>query len=211
MHKQFATFEPEKKFAFSQIGRILGIDEVGRGPIAGPLTVAGVVLGNQFDWMLLGICDSKLCTKKQLQTLSVQIKENAVKSTFCHVSVERINKHGIVNAFKFGVETVVTNILKSVPNMFEHVLIDGTSYTFKIQKPYSCIPKGDLRCISIAAASIIAKVERDAYMDTVSKNYPLYEWKKNKGYGTKTHKEAIKSFGITRYHRLQFTRTFLSS
>ncbi|MCA9371325.1 ribonuclease HII [Candidatus Woesebacteria bacterium] len=203
----FATAKNEKKYAPSKDMLVFGIDEVGRGPLAGPITVAGVILGGSINWERYNISDSKQCTKKKRDTLSPIITKNAQFFSIMCVSVEYINTYGIVAAFKKGIEHVVKKLYSTLGNKNIVVLIDGSPIQCALPYTYRCVVKGDETCISIAAASIIAKVHRDKYMKKIHVSYPGYHWNTNKGYGTKAHREAITSLGITPHHRVQFIHT----
>lgn len=194
---------------------IIGIDEVGRGSLAGPIGVGAVCFSPDMVSMVqdLGIQDSKLLSsKKRIQLMRV-IKNKSTFSDMSFVDVDHINQKGIVSALKTAIGLAVQKSLLRLQNKKIILLIDGQSldhipYTNDIERV--SIIKGDRKSISIAAASIMAKVERDAYMEILSQKFREYFWEKNKGYGTKAHREAIQKFGLTPHHRTLFVRKILS-
>lgn len=178
---------------------IAGLDEVGRGCFAGSVVVGAVIFSPQSK-IPVGIRDSKLLKPKDRERLAVEIKANAMDFSIGESSVEMINKVGIGKATQIAFFNAVKN-LKLTP---DYLLIDAF-YIDNIdkgkQKP---IVHGDGVCISIAAASIIAKVYRDNLMLQISEEYPGYNFAKHKGYGTKEHQEAIKKYGLSDLHRKSF-------
>ena len=175
-----------------------GCDEAGRGCLAGPVVAAAVILPNGFKSETLN--DSKQLSEKKRLTLRKEIEENAIAYSVCFISNEEIDKLNVLNAsFK-----AMSQAVKQLNIRPELLLIDGNRFRTDLKIPYNCIIKGDAKYQSIAAASILAKTYRDEYMETLAKDYPEYNWQKNKGYPTKAHREAIKQFGITPHHRLTF-------
>jgi ribonuclease HII len=176
---------------------IAGVDEVGRGPWAGPVTACAVVLdpNNIPD----GLNDSKKLTVKRREILFEQILKNADVS-IAHVSVEAIDRINILQASLLAMETAVAGL--STPADF--ALIDGNKTPKNLTCPSEAIIKGDAKSSSIAAASIMAKVTRDRLMVALSQQYPGYGWETNAGYGTKVHQEGLKSLGVTAHHRRSF-------
>lgn len=181
---------------------IAGIDEVGRGPLAGPVYAAAVILNPDID--ILEIKDSKKLTLLQREKLSEEIKKNCLDFSIGIACVEEIDKLNILNATKLAMKRAVEG-LKIKP---EFLLIDAVTLE-DILVPQMSIIKGDDLSISIGAASIIAKVERDTYMKEISLKYPQYKFDKNKGYGTKDHIEAIKKYGTCELHRKAFVKNFI--
>ncbi len=175
-----------------------GCDEAGRGCLAGPVVAAAVILPNGFKSETLN--DSKQLSEKKRLTLRKEIQENALAYSVCFITNEEIDKINILNA-SFKAMSVAVKQLNIRPEL---LLIDGNRFRTDLKIPYNCIIKGDAKYQSIAAASILAKTYRDEYMETLAKDYPEYNWQKNKGYPTKAHREAIKQFGITPHHRLTF-------
>lgn len=175
-----------------------GCDEAGRGCLAGPVVAAAVILPKGFKSETLN--DSKQLSEKKRLSLRKEIEENAIAYSVCFITNQEIDKINILNAsFKAMSEAV-----KQLNIRPELLLIDGNRFRTDLEIPYNCIIKGDAKYQSIAAASILAKTYRDKYMETLAKDYPEYNWQKNKGYPTKAHREAIKQFGITPHHRLTF-------
>jgi ribonuclease HII len=205
------NFFYEKKF-WQKGYQVLGLDEVGRGSLAGPLVVAAVCFSSQKSKVIesLGIKDSKKLSAKKREKLSQIIKKQADRIFISKINVSYINKYGISKAFQNGVRKIVNQMKKANKKIF--ILIDGFQVKYlrgvglKNQK---AIIKGDEKSISIAAASIIAKVYRDKLMEKLAKKYPLYHFDKNKGYGTKEHIKALRKYKQSPIHRLLFIRNFL--
>ncbi|MDD2288814.1 MAG: ribonuclease HII [Bacteroidales bacterium] len=175
-----------------------GCDEAGRGCLAGPVVAAAVILPKGFKSETLN--DSKQLSEKKRLSLRKEIEENAIAYSVCFITNQEIDKINILNAsFK-----AMSQAVKQLNIRPELLLIDGNRFRTDLEIPYNCIIKGDAKYQSIAAASILAKTYRDEYMETLAKEYPEYNWQKNKGYPTKAHRKAIKQFGITLHHRLTF-------
>lgn len=179
------------------INFIAGIDEVGRGPLVGPVVTAAVILPK--DFYDERINDSKKLTEKKRELLYDVIMENAISVGVGISSEDVIDEINILNATKRAMLEAVNN-LSIKP---EHLLIDAVKLNTDI--PQTSIIKGDAKSESIAAASIIAKVTRDRMMIELDKIHPEYDFKHNKGYGTKKHIEAIRKYGIIKEHRKTFT------
>lgn len=180
---------------------IAGIDEVGRGPLAGPVYAAAVIL--DFENPILGIKDSKKLTEKQRLELYEKIKTEALAYSLGYATVEEIDELNILEATKLAMLRAIEG-LKIKPDI---IMIDALK--LDIDVPQISIIKGDDLSVSIGAASIIAKVERDLYMQKASIQYPLYNFAQNKGYGTKEHIEAIKKYGPCEIHRRTFIRNII--
>ena len=176
---------------------IAGVDEAGRGPLAGPVCVASVILPQ--GAYLEKINDSKKLTDKVKDKLYEEIKEIALAYSIVLVSHEEIDRLNILNATFKGMCDAVDGL--SIKPDF--VLIDGNRIK-GMEIPYECVVKGDSKSISIAAASILAKVTRDRYMMELDEKYPQYNFKKHKGYPTKDHYEALKKYGASEVHRKSF-------
>ena len=175
---------------------IAGVDEVGRGPLAGPVVAAAVILPN--DFFLAGIDDSKkLSEKKRLEYDSI-IRKEAMAFSISMIHAQEIDEINIYQATKKAMNAAIAS-LDPKPDF---LLIDAMK--LDIPFPSESIIKGDAKSISIAAASIVAKVARDTLMKEISQTYPVYGFQQNMGYGTKEHIEAIKQHGITSYHRKTF-------
>lgn len=200
------TFREEKELWKKEYKYVVGIDEVGRGAFAGPVVVGAVIFTRNF-FPPDGINDSKLLKPKRREFLSRIIKKEAQYFSLAEISVWAINKYGIGKA----TQMCFRKAIKLLPVKPDYLLIDAfyrnasSAYikhvNRKNQKP---IKKGDQKSISIAAASIIAKVYRDSLMKKLSAKYPQYKLAKNKGYGTKEHQEALKKFGLSKIHRTSF-------
>lgn len=176
--------------------RVAGIDEAGRGPLAGPVVAASVIL--PMDVSILGINDSKKLTQKRREDLYGWILGYAVVGVkvINHETIDEIN---ILNATKKAMVGAVEDMTAQP----DYLLIDGTiALLTKIDQEY--IIKGDEKSMSIAAASIIAKVTRDYIMEDLHNIFPMYGWDTNKGYGTRTHRDAIQKYGPSAYHRMSF-------
>jgi len=186
------SIEFERKFSYP----LAGVDEVGRGTLAGPVVAAAVIL--DYNNIPEGIKDSKKIVKRKREQICKDILSSSITSIGLATSGE-IDKINILKASLLAMKRAIED-LKKKPNI---VLIDG-SYTPEISIQSKSIIKGDNKSISIAAASIVAKVYRDNLMTEYSKKYPGYLWEKNSGYGTKEHLEAIKNLGVTPIHRTSF-------
>jgi ribonuclease HII len=181
---------------------IAGVDEAGRGPLAGPVVSAAVIL--PFDCPISGINDSKKLSEKQRDSLYPKIMKTALAVGTGLASHEEIDRINILQAALLSMKRAVENLSgSSCPIFPDYLLIDG-KFTIDMPIPQSAIIKGDSKSISIAAASIIAKVTRDAIMKDLHKQYPEYNFKQHKGYPTKAHKEAILQYGASSVHRRSF-------
>lgn len=176
-----------------------GCDEAGRGCLAGSVYAAAVIFPKDYENALLN--DSKQLSAKKRYMLREIVERDALAWAVGIVTPEEIDKMNILNASFFAMHRAL-DLLKVRP---EAVIVDGNRFKPYQNLPYSTIAKGDGKYLSIAAASILAKTYRDDYMDGLAEKYPQYDWKSNKGYPTKKHREAIKSFGITPFHRKSFT------
>ncbi len=193
----------EKQILRSGFNLIAGVDEVGRGTLAGPV-VAGVAIIDindniEQELINLGVNDSKALTAKKRTDLYNQLIHITTDHSTGWASVEEIDKIGI----KPAIEVSITRAIKNLKIKPDHLLIDALKLDSLKYKQTSII-KGDTKSLLIASASIIAKVERDKYMENLSIKYDMYEFKNNKGYGTKKHIAAIKEYGKSEYHRKSF-------
>lgn len=186
------------KLKFSNFKVECGTDEAGRGCLAGPVTAAAIVLKNNF--LNNEINDSKKISKKTRDRLRPIIKKNALKYSIAHVYPQKIDKINILNASILAMHKAIDKITTKI----NFIIVDGNKFKNFKNIPHETIIKGDEKYLSIAAASILAKTERDEYMLKIHKEFPEYGWDKNKGYPTKFHKQAILKFGITKYHRKSF-------
>ncbi|MHC1703765.1 MAG: ribonuclease HII [Tenuifilaceae bacterium] len=176
-----------------------GCDEAGRGCLAGPVFAAAVVLPKDFNDPVLN--DSKQLSHKQREKLRKIIIENALDYSVQMVTNQEIDKINILNASILAMHKAVADLKKIKP---QYLLIDGNRFKPFEGIKHHCIIKGDSIYMSIAAASILAKTFRDDYMANLNDEFPQYGWKQNKGYPTKVHRQAIKSYGITKHHRLSY-------
>ena len=186
---------------------VCGVDEAGAGPLAGPVYAGAVILPPDLELPYLN--DSKKVTPKRLDLLFDEIKEQAVAWAVASVSAEEIDEMDILNARMLAMERAV-QALDPAPDF---VLIDGNrdhGSRYAVTPPHELVVKGDSLSASIAAASILAKVSRDRYMEEMAKEYPEYAFEKHKGYGTKLHCERILTYGPCPIHRRTFLRKLLS-
>ncbi|WP_339658326.1 ribonuclease HII [Flavobacterium frigidarium] len=203
---------------FSDCNLEAGADEAGRGCLAGPVTAAAVILPTRFVNNIL--TDSKKLSEKARDLLRPIVEENAVAFSVTHLEPNEIDEINILNASIKGMQECVLK-LNPAP---QYIIIDGNSafiqkkwrenkngkiFTTREKETLTAIPnlaivKGDSKYLNIAAASILAKTYRDEYMNRIHEEYPMYNWKKNKGYPTKEHRAAIAKYGVTKYHRLSF-------
>ncbi|GAA4892825.1 ribonuclease HII [Flaviramulus aquimarinus] len=175
-----------------------GTDEAGRGCIAGPVTAAAVILPKKFKNLILN--DSKQLSEKKRDILKPIIEYQALCFGVAHVFQEDIDKINILNASILAMHLSIDK-LKPIPKF---IIVDGNKFKPYKDIPFETIIKGDSKYLSIAAASVLAKTHRDLYMHSIHKEFPMYNWKQNKGYPTKEHRAAIKKYGITKYHRKSF-------
>ena len=175
-----------------------GCDEAGRGCLAGPVFAAAVVLPSDFECDELN--DSKQLSEKQRNRLRPLIEEQALSFAVAMCSNEEIDELNILWA---SVEAMHRALSKLVI-MPQHILVDGNRFRNYEQIPHTCVVGGDAIYLSIAAASVLAKTYRDEYMTNLAREFPRYDWDCNKGYPTKAHREAIRKYGITPYHRKSF-------
>ncbi|WGI23581.1 ribonuclease HII [Amylibacter sp. IMCC11727] len=189
--------EQNLRQSLGSTARIAGVDEVGRGPWAGPVTACAVVLdpNNIPD----GLADSKALSAKKRDALFEPILASADVG-IAHVSVEEIDRINILNASMLAMKLALAEL--ATPANF--ALIDGNKIPADLPMPADCLVKGDARCLSIAAASIVAKVTRDRLMVSLAQQFPHYGWETNAGYGTKVHQEGLKNHGVTQHHRRSF-------
>lgn len=186
------------KNQYSEIYPEAGTDEAGRGCLAGPVTAAAVILPPDFKNDIL--TDSKQLSKKHRDQLRVIIEKEAICYAVVHTSPEAIDQMNILNA---SIESM-HRALKAMSTPPKFIAVDGNKFKPFEDVPHECIVKGDGKYLNIAAASILAKTHRDELMEELDKAYPQYDWKKNKGYPTKTHREAILKHGPTPHHRKSF-------
>jgi ribonuclease HII len=175
-----------------------GTDEAGRGCLAGPVTAAAVILPEGYINELLN--DSKQLSEKKRMILKPIIEEMAISYAVTHLEPTIIDEINILNA---SITAMQQSIVKLIP-IPNYIIIDGNRFKPLNNIPYTCIIKGDTKYMSIAAASVLAKTYRDEYMNAIHEEFPMYNWKQNKGYPTNEHREAIRKYGVTKYHRMTF-------
>ena len=180
---------------------VCGVDEAGRGPLAGPVCAAAVILNEEIE----GLNDSKKLSEKKREALFDEIKEKALSYSIAFASVEEIEEHNILNATYLAMNRAIDGLnIKA-----DFALIDGNRVPAGISVPCETVVKGDAKSCSIAAASILAKVTRDRLMLEEDKKYPEYNFKKHMGYGTKEHTDAILKHGMSPIHRPSFLKKLL--
>lgn len=189
----------ENEIYDSGVSILCGVDEAGRGPLAGPVCAAACILPRGLD--IDGLDDSKKLSDKKRRELFDVIKREAVSFGVAFASVEEIEEHNILRATFMAMNRAIAK-LDAVPEL---AIIDGNRAA-GIEMPARCIVKGDSKCADIAAASILAKVTRDEYMLAMAEKYPEYHFEKHKGYGTKLHYEALREYGPSPIHRMSFLK-----
>lgn len=183
---------------FGQDGREAGCDEAGRGCLAGPVFAAAVILPRDFHHPLLN--DSKQLTPRDRETLRVVVEKESFCYAVARVEAPEIDEINILNASFLAMHRALEQ-LSPAP---DYILVDGNRFRPFQDIPFHTIIKGDGIYASIAAASILAKTYRDAYMETLHQQFPWYQWQANKGYPTKAHRDAIREYGLSSYHRKSF-------
>ena len=174
-----------------------GTDEAGRGCLAGPVTAAAVILPLNFSNDILN--DSKQLSHTKRTFLKPIIEMQAVSYGIAHIFPKKIDTINILNASIMAMHHAISKL-----DAVEFISVDGNRFkTFK-KVPHQTVIKGDEKYQNIAAASVLAKTYRDAYMEQIHEEFPMYNWKQNKGYPTKEHRAAIRKYGVTKYHRLSF-------
>jgi len=183
---------------YSKFNFECGTDEAGRGCLAGPVTASAVILPSVFKNKILN--DSKQLSHKKRELLKPIIEKEAISFAVAHVYQEDIDRINILNASILAMHKSIS-LLDKRP---EFISVDGNRFKPFNDIPHETIIKGDGKYMNIAAASVLAKTYRDAYMNRIHEEFPMYNWKQNKGYPTKEHREAIKKYGICKYHRKSF-------
>lgn len=196
-------FELEKALKIKGKNFICGVDEAGRGPLAGPVCAAAVILPD--DLVIEGLNDSKKLSEKKREALYDIIIENAISYSIAFGTLEEIEEYNILEATYIAMNRAIDG-LDVKP---DYALIDGNRVPKGIKIPCDTVVKGDSKSYSIAAASILAKVTRDRLMLQYDELYPEYNFKKHKGYGTKEHYEAINKYGVCKIHRLSFLKNVI--
>jgi ribonuclease HII len=179
--------------------RVMGLDEAGRGCLCGPVVAAGVILKPGHGLEVEGVRDSKTLTERRRQELAARIRDEALFWVVRESSVEEIDRWNILQASLLAMRRCAEEATATP----DYLLIDGNRFHAGLV-PHQCVVKGDARSLSIAAASILAKVHRDALLMDLDARHPQYGWARNKGYATRDHYEAIREHGITPHHRRSF-------
>ena len=195
--------EFERKAQSKGYSAVCGVDEAGRGPLAGPVCAAAVILPD--GELIEGVNDSKKLSEKKREALFEVIKERSRAYSVAFASVEEIESRNILSATMLAMRRAVEGL--SIPA--DYAMIDGNRLP-ELSIDAECIVKGDARSMSIACASILAKVSRDRLLYEYAKEYPQYHFDKHKGYGTKAHVEALREFGPCPYHRMSFLGKILN-
>ena len=201
--KQCTNYEFDAAYRAQGILHLCGVDEAGRGPLAGPVYAAAVILDPNV--IIDGVNDSKKLSEKRREALFDEICEKAIAYGIASASVEEIETLNILQATFLAMSRAVA----ALPIPPDYVLVDGNQVPRGITQPLETVVRGDARSASIAAASILAKVSRDRYMLALDAQYPQYAFPKHKGYGTKVHCEALQTYGPSPEHRLSFLRNIL--
>lgn len=202
LKRQQIMWEYENVLRGKGYSMIAGVDEAGRGPLAGPVYAAAVILKD--GAVIDGINDSKKLSEKKREELFDVIIENSVAYSIFSVDEKVIDEINILNATHMAMNGAVDNLSQKA----DYVLIDGNSIK-NMSTPHETVVKGDAKSISIAAASILAKVSRDRYITQMAEKYPQYGFEKHKGYGTKAHNDAILEYGPSEIHRRTFLKKLL--
>ncbi len=196
--EEFDNYKYERDLREKGINFIAGVDEVGRGPLVGPVVAACVVLPEKFS--LEGLTDSKKLSEKKRDFFFDEIKKQALGIGVGVIDEKKIDEVNIYEATKLAMKEAIRKCLENCK--IDHILIDAMPLDLDI--PTTSIIKGDLKSITISAASVIAKVTRDRMLDELDEKFPMYDFKKNKGYPTKKHLQAIEEYGIIEEHRRSY-------
>ena len=191
-------YQHDESFRRKGFRRIAGIDEAGRGPLAGPVVAAAVIL--PLDYKHKWLTDSKQLSKSKREIIKKDILNDAIAYAIAEIHNEIVDRVNVLKASFLGMH----NALDKLCTIPELILVDGNKFIPYKNIPHHCIVKGDAKYMSIAAASILAKTQRDDLMEKLALSHPEYAWEKNVGYPTKEHRKAIEKYGITPYHRKSF-------
>ena len=175
-----------------------GTDEAGRGCLAGPVTAAAILLPKDFDNKTLN--DSKQLSEIKRNQLRPLLEDCAISYGVTQVFMEEIDQVNILNASILAMQRSIEQLTPQP----QHIIVDGNKFKPYHDVPHTCVIKGDGKYLNIAAASVLAKTYRDEYMEKIHEEFPMYNWKKNKGYPTTEHRDAIRKYGVTKYHRKSF-------
>ena len=183
------------KSQYSSYDYEAGVDEAGRGSLAGPVTASAVILPKGYKNRNLN--DSKKISPINREKLRIEIEKDAIAYSIVNISSETIDKKNILNATFIAMNSALEKL--KIPPKF--IIVDGNRFKNYLDIPFKCIIKGDQKYLNIAAASILAKTYRDNIMQELHLNHPIYKWFNNKGYGTREHRESIIKYGRTKFHR----------
>ncbi|CAA0242623.1 ribonuclease HII [Tenacibaculum maritimum] len=186
------------KLNYSGFSLEAGTDEAGRGCLAGPVVAAAVILPENFYHNILN--DSKQLSEKKRKELRPCIEKEAIAFAVSFIHEKEVDSLNVLQASITGMHRAISDLQISP----EFIIVDGNKFKPYKEIPHETIVKGDAKYLSIAAASILAKTYRDDYMEQLHEEFPQYNWKQNKGYPTKQHRNVIREFGITQYHRKTF-------
>ncbi|MCF2875469.1 MULTISPECIES: ribonuclease HII [unclassified Tenacibaculum] len=186
------------KLNYSGVSLEAGTDEAGRGCLSGPVVAAAVILPENFQHKFLN--DSKQLSEKKRQELRPYIEEHALAYAISFIHQDEVDELNVLQASITGMHRSIEQLLPQP----EFIIIDGNKFKPYKEVPHQTIVKGDAKFMSIAAASVLAKTYRDEFMEKIHQEFPQYNWKKNKGYPTKEHRNAIREHGATPYHRKSF-------
>lgn len=181
---------------------LAGVDEVGRGPLAGPVVACALVMPAD-QRAIAGVNDSKQLTPEVRRALALRIRERATAIGLGAASVREIDQLNIYHATVLAMQRALRQLERRLGQRPHHVLVDGKSLR-TLGQVHTAVVKGDSKCYGIACASIVAKVTRDRLMHTLAQRYPVYAWERNAGYGTAVHREALAQHGLTAHHRRSF-------
>lgn len=181
---------------------LAGVDEVGRGPLAGPVVACALVMPAE-QRAIAGVDDSKQLTPEVRRALALRIRERATAIGLGAASVREIDQLNIYHATVLAMQRALRQLERRLGQTPHHVLVDGKSLR-TLGHVHTAVVKGDSKCYGIACASIVAKVTRDRLMHTLAQRYPVYAWERNAGYGTAVHREALAQHGLTAHHRRSF-------
>lgn len=186
------------KINFSGLKNEVGTDEAGRGCLSGPVVAAAVILPESFEHEYLN--DSKQLSEKRRNELRPIIEKEALAYGVSFIHHQEVDELNVLQASIEGMHRAI-DALELTP---EFIIVDGNKFRSYKEIPHKTIVKGDAKYLSIAAASVLAKTYRDEFMEKIDKEFPGYNWRKNKGYPTKEHRDAIRELGVTKYHRKSF-------
>lgn len=213
--KTITTSKPAAEFRIGDIEAkahaagyrwVLGVDEAGRGPLAGPVTAGGVLVDLEaLDWCA-GVADSKTLTARRREALQEVIEREAPYATVQHVSVEEVDRRNVLGASLWAMKSCAELLLSrsELPREQVLVVVDGKQTLVDFGGPQEAVVKGDARSLAVAAASILAKVARDRWMITLHEDFPMYGFDRHKGYPTKMHLQALRAHGASPHHRRSF-------